>query len=293
LRGAARVKDVPDEDDLRELTEDVDDEDVWDPAAQAEPRGVDLEAEADKEDLNFAAFLADMEADPMRELSTPGTQRVPSLGSTCSPSFAELEDADCDLLRAFMYKIKHHATDTAFRDLPYIFPQANGELLSWKEAQSRITRLSSLMPKLYDCCINSCAAFTGPWRTLTHCPYSYCRQACFNETTGRPRKQFLYLPTTPCLVAFYANLEQNSHMPCHAKFEHEDGITHNIFDGIQYHSLLGQLVTPIGRQLQLFRYFLDPRDAALGLSTDGYAPFKKRKKRVWPILSSGSGTSWG
>ena len=32
------------------------------------------------------------------------------------------------------------------------------------------------------------------------------------------------------------------------------------------------------------QYFDDPRDIALGLSTDGFAPFNKRKSTTWPII---------
>ena len=31
-------------------------------------------------------------------------------------------------------------------------------------------------------------------------------------------------------------------------------------------------------------YFSDPRDIALGLSTDGFAPFRQRKMTAWPII---------
>ena len=31
-------------------------------------------------------------------------------------------------------------------------------------------------------------------------------------------------------------------------------------------------------------FFSDPRDIALGLSTDGFGPFKKRTKTAWPLI---------
>ena len=33
-----------------------------------------------------------------------------------------------------------------------------------------------------------------------------------------------------------------------------------------------------------YRYFQDPQDITLGLSTDGFCPFQKCKKTCWPIL---------
>ena len=31
-------------------------------------------------------------------------------------------------------------------------------------------------------------------------------------------------------------------------------------------------------------FFSDPRDIALGFSTDGFGPFKKRNKTAWPLI---------
>ena len=31
-------------------------------------------------------------------------------------------------------------------------------------------------------------------------------------------------------------------------------------------------------------FFSDPRDIALGFSTDGFGPFKKRNKTAWPLV---------
>ena len=31
-------------------------------------------------------------------------------------------------------------------------------------------------------------------------------------------------------------------------------------------------------------YFSGPRDIALGLSTDGFAPFKRHKSTAWPLV---------
>ena len=31
-------------------------------------------------------------------------------------------------------------------------------------------------------------------------------------------------------------------------------------------------------------FFSDPRDVALGFSTDGFGPFKRRNKTAWPLI---------
>jgi hypothetical protein len=57
----------------------------------------------------------------------------------------------------------------------------------------------------------------------------------------------------------------------------------DIFDGAQYRLLLEDFVTVGDEELPIYM-FSDPRDIALGLSTDGFGPFKRRTKTSWPVL---------
>lgn len=57
----------------------------------------------------------------------------------------------------------------------------------------------------------------------------------------------------------------------------------DVFDGALYRDLCEQEVTVNGKTLP-HRYFLDPRDIALGLSLDGFAPFKCRSNSAWPVI---------
>jgi hypothetical protein len=68
-------------------------------------------------------------------------------------------------------------------------------------------------------------------------------------------------------------------------FDHEysaDKIT-DVFDSHIYRQLLGRKVV-INGSTASHEYFSDPRDIALGLSTDGFCPFKKRKATAWPLI---------
>ena len=47
--------------------------------------------------------------------------------------------------------------------------------------------------------------------------------------------------------------------------------------------MLGQCVVADGKQLP-HKYFGDIRDIALGLSADGFAPFRRRTKTAWPLI---------
>jgi hypothetical protein len=57
----------------------------------------------------------------------------------------------------------------------------------------------------------------------------------------------------------------------------------DVFNGSHYQSLLTKVV-PASCDDQPFFYFSDAHDIALGLSTDGFAPFKRRDKTCWPII---------
>jgi hypothetical protein len=285
--GDARVEEVFDIDDFI-FDEDVGgagDDDVWDPAEESEPRGVDLE-DAELDDTGYALFIANLEAELLRELQNPGERAAISDRDAChSQGSAELEKADRDLLRAVVYKLKHNGvTEAAFRDLPYVYPDANtGELPTWKEARHRLAQLAALQPRLIDCCVNSCLAYTGPRAELTQCPYAHCKEKR-RDAAGKPRKQFSYLPLIPRLVAFFACHEQNGKMTYRSEFTHNPDVVKDVFDGCLYRSLISKFVAPVVGAALGTKYFADPRDLALGLSTDGYAPFKKRKKTAWPIL---------
>jgi hypothetical protein len=67
------------------------------------------------------------------------------------------------------------------------------------------------------------------------------------------------------------------------KHQHTLGRSTDVYHGSNYRSLKGKRVEFGGKTLN-HTYFDDPRDIALGLSTDGFAPFKRRKKTAWPLI---------
>ena len=62
-----------------------------------------------------------------------------------------------------------------------------------------------------------------------------------------------------------------------------NGLRSDIFDGNHYCQLLQQHISVNGKLLSK-TYFSDPRDVALGLSTDGFAVFKNQKQTAWPLI---------
>jgi hypothetical protein len=202
-------------------------------------------------------------------------------GMTSAATDAGLGADDLQTFRDFIWKMKHNVTDEAFRDLRYARPESF-DMRSWKATQQHVGRMSELKPQVYDCCINSCLCYVGPnYAALRICPF--CREARF-DARGRARRKFTYIPLIPRLQAFLANSAQAERMRYRAEYEHDPHVIKDIYDGKLYRALLGKCVQPVQGPAQLHRYFEAATDVALGLSTDGYAPFRRRAKTAWPLL---------
>jgi hypothetical protein len=169
-------------------------------------------------------------------------------------------------------------TNDTFSKLAFAFPEST--VASWKITKARAEFLATFRPVAYDCCISSCCCFVGPNSDLSHCPY--CHEPRFNSK-GRARRRFTYAPLIPRLKAFYQNKEFGQSMLYRSKYQHDGTNLRDVMDGANYQRLRGSNVT-INGQLRPYKYFEDHRDIALGLSTDGFCPFRKRKKTCWPIL---------
>ena len=80
-----------------------------------------------------------------------------------------------------------------------------------------------------------------------------------------------------------ANSNYAEKMQYRSNHTHDPTKSTDTFDGTHYTSLLGKCVTVSNEQLPMW-FFSDPRDIALGLSTDGFGPFKHRNKAAWPLI---------
>lgn len=169
--------------------------------------------------------------------------------------------------------------ERAFAKLPFVFPES--DVPSWKACQQRAAHISNFEPQVYDCCSNSCCCYVGVHADATQCPY--CGVSCL-DSTGKPCQQFVYIPVIPRLKGFLANHKMAQKMRYRA-FEHihDPDVIKDVFDADIYRNLLERNVVIDGKTLP-HRFFHDPRDIALGLSTDGFAPFRRRKKTCWPLI---------
>lgn len=146
--------------------------------------------------------------------------------------------------------------------------------------------LAGVKPVQYDCCIGSCVCFAGHYASLEKCPR--CNEPRFevdSHGTKKPRSQFSYIPLIPRLKAYIASPHIASEMQYRSQHLHNPGSLQDIFDGTYYQALRNTPVTVHGEVVNPpATYFQDPRDIALGLSTDGYGIFTHGQATAWPLV---------
>ena len=187
---------------------------------------------------------------------------------------------DRAICRAFAYKHKSLTTDRDYASIPFAFP-SDPPLPGLAALRSRVAFLSSYKPEFHHCCPNSCCCYVGPNAELCECPF--CNESRFHPGTKKPRKIFTYIPIIPRLQNFAINTRVATLMLYRSQRELVDGVSSDIFDGAQHKTLCGTNVE-LDHKTFAHKYFSDHRDVALGLSTDGFAPFNKRKKTAWPLI---------
>jgi hypothetical protein len=145
--------------------------------------------------------------------------------------------------------------------------------------------ISGLHSQAYDCCIDSCTAFTGAIKDAKQCPY--CRKARY-DATGKSVKQFHYLPLIPRLQNLYAG-EKTSKLMLHRSETHDaradsaSGTISDVYDTELYSYLRNTHVT-LDNKILPYKFFQDGRDVLLMLMTDGFNIFRRGKRTCWPII---------
>jgi hypothetical protein len=184
----------------------------------------------------------------------------------------------------FAINYRHKITKLLYSNLRDLF-QYELQLLTLHRLKTRMFRLSGWNTQRYDCCINSCVAYTGIYHELETCPYC---QTPRHDSRGKAGT-FYTLPLTPQLQALYTgNRETRESMNYTAEMldSYKPDKYRDIHDAQAIRNLLGSRVTCNGRS-QKYSYFEDPRDIPLGLMTDGFQCFKRvhrGKSSAWPVI---------
>jgi len=180
-------------------------------------------------------------------------------------------------------KMRNNLTALAFDEMAYNFSKAG--MLNFAKTRSHVQYLSRFKPIEFACCINSCICYAGLYAELEECPK--CKTSCL-DGSGQARRTFSYMSLIPRLHTLVSNCTYATRLQYHAD-EHAKTrmctprTTMDIFDGLHYHSLLGERVV-VRDQTLTHHYFSDHHNIALGFATDGFAPFKKRKHTAWILL---------
>ncbi|CCO38023.1 hypothetical protein BN14_12185 [Rhizoctonia solani AG-1 IB] len=197
-----------------------------------------------------------------------------------------LDNADMLAIEAFNYKVNTDISSRAYGKLRQAFPGRLGDLPTEPRLKKYIKTLSGLAGREIHCCVNSCIAYTGEYELLENCPHcleARFRPICNDQARRIPRRIFLYLSLMTRLRNLYRDPAMAQKLRYRAERKAEDNVLRDIFDGAHYNRLCGERVVVGGNTLG-HRYFSKPTDIALGLSSNGFGPFKSRKQSCWPLL---------
>jgi hypothetical protein len=197
---------------------------------------------------------------------------------------SRLTEGELAMITAFFLKVDALIKDSQYEKIAMAFPKLSLPATLYV-IRRLVERLSGVKAIPYDCCINSCILFYGLYANDTKC--RFCKEDRYN-VRGAPRKQFHYLPLIPRLLGMYLNRDLARLMKTHRHQwlvnGHEEDTMKDIYDSELYQDLLNRKIEVGGDKSERF-YFEDEHDIALGISIDGFGPFKSRKATCWPLIA--------
>jgi hypothetical protein len=191
----------------------------------------------------------------------------------------ELTDDDMAFLHHFSLKVSAHLTNKVNYEM-VCYACLDLIVASFKVTHSWAAFLTAYKPVSYDCCLNSRCCFVGPHKYAKRC--AYCNKAHHDES-GCLCKAFTYSPIIPQLVTLYKNEAYMESVQYQVKYKSDPNKVCDIFNSTSYCEQKKEHVL-IDRKCYPHKFFGDPRDISLGLSTDGFAPFHCYKNTCWPII---------
>ncbi|KAI0716627.1 hypothetical protein C8Q76DRAFT_582627, partial [Earliella scabrosa] len=71
-----------------------------------------------------------------------------------------------------MYLARGDSSEANFQDHHFAFAELHPEdnIPSYDQIKAKIVKLTGIEPVVHHMCVNSCLAYTGPFKTYTHCP---------------------------------------------------------------------------------------------------------------------------
>ena len=200
--------------------------------------------------------------------------------------FSPSDDPDLRLsIKFFISSLDHPSSQKHYassrEDIQERYPDS--EMLSYDQVKRRVSNLSGVITWKHDMCIDSCAAFTGPFAHLEECPL--CHEPRYNEEELRksngktkiPRKAFTTFPAGPQLQAHWRSPEMAQQMLyrwdktrelLQKRDRGEDYVYDDIFCGSDYLDAVK-------------RGKIKDYDTVVMLSTDGAQFYRNKKSDCW------------
>ncbi|KAJ7688114.1 hypothetical protein B0H17DRAFT_1135769 [Mycena rosella] len=110
----------------------------------------------------------------------------------------------------------------------------------------------------------------------------FCHESRLNAAS-KPRRLFCYIPIIPRLQGLFMDPKKVEQLLYRHNYKHVPGTVADVFDGIHYQTLRTRKVGVNGEELS-HCYFSGKYDIALGVCTDSYLIFERRRKDAHSYL---------
>ena len=183
-----------------------------------------------------------------------------------------------------MYIILTNASQETYRELVAAFlrchPEAKGKLLSYDQIRRRVKNLTGIILIRDDMCINSCMAFTGPYKDLDTC--LKCPQSRYdpdllrssNGTIRKPRQSMTTIPIGPQIQALWSHRLSAEKMSYRKRITDtllsQDELPHILTDYTEGEDYLTHVAPNLGSH-----------DTVLMFSADGAQLYRNKKSDCW------------
>lgn len=192
-----------------------------------------------------------------------------------------LTDEDRDNIRAFQLKLVGNIPRRVFNRMRQSFRHKMTIDSEWVILR-RLATLSGIQPINYDCCVNSCIAYTDDYSHHIQCPF--CNESRY-DTGGHARRHFSYLPLIPRIQGFFQSPDMIHLLSYRKNYVEEPGTIRDVFDSEWYHTLC-QTDVEVDGVKRKHKFFSGKHDIAFSLSVDGFLLFNRRRSgpSATPIL---------
>jgi len=183
-----------------------------------------------------------------------------------------------------MYLILTNVSQETYRQLVEAFirchPEAKDKLLSYDQIRRRVKNLTGIIPIYDDMCVNSCMAFTGPYKdldTCLKCPEPHYDPILLQSSGGKikkPQKSATTIPIGPQIQALW------SHRLSAEKMSYRKQVTDTLLGQTESPTVLNDY-TEGEDYLMHVAPRLGSHDTVLMFSADGAQLYRNKKSDCW------------